>query len=330
VGRDKAPDPADGSGLIYYVSSEDGYTELYDDHNIESAVLANLPNGSPVEFISEENSVFTYVTDRSTNLTGYVRSEDLVSSLDDVIGSDTEEDIEAISLGDYYVTGVDDKVALRDAPDGNTVVYVCNGYHVALIERTGTNWWYVFDYISGEYGYIKNGYLTDDPSKVVSGTAVEVKPAALSDKTIVADYMVDGVKNYLAIRSMPSSSSDVEIGKSYNGNIVGLIEKTNSTFWYVYDYNSGLYGYVKCQYLDYMYDVYSNTSSLGRDEYIVTDTKNYLALRSEPKDSEKVEIGKTYNGNVVRVEEYYSNTYWYVYDYNSGVYGYVKCKYLTK
>lgn len=327
----------EGTGILYYVSSADGSTSLYDDHNIESAVLANLKNGTPVEFISAENDVFYYVTDRSSNLTGYVLAKDLVDSLDDVIGEEVE-DISAISLGEYYVTGVDDKIGLTDAPGGGkTVVNVCNGYQVALIEETSSTYWYVFDYKSGEYGYIKKGYLTDDPSKVTSGAAVDVKPAVPADKTILSHYMVDGTKNYLAIRSTPSSSSTVEIGKTYNGNIVGLIEKTNSTFWYVYDYNSGIYGYVKCAYLVYhadaIYDSYVDSDvdgGLAEGIYCVSETKNYLAIRSEPKDTADVEIGKTYNGNLVEVIEYYNDTYWYIYDYESGLYGYVKCKYLSK
>ena len=113
--------------------------------------------------------------------------------------------------------------------------------------------------------------------------------------------------------------------------MVGVIEKTNGTFWYVYDYSSGLYGYVKCAYLSASYSEPKATApSLGSDEYVVTGTKNYLAIRSEPSSSETVEIGKSYNGNVVQVIEKTNSTFWYVYDYSSGLYGYVKCAYLSK
>lgn len=317
-----------GTGVYYYVSTYQGTTDLYSDHNIESAVLSVLKNGDAVEFIEETNGVFTYVMIPGSGLMGYVRSDALVTSLDKVVDADPDAEIAEISLGEYYVTGLEGSLSLTDAPGtgGKTVALVENGYHVALIEQTSTKYWYVFDYRSGEYGYIQKGYLTDDPDKVTSGAPVYVEPSV---KTIVADYMVVDTKNYLALRSTPSSSSSSEIGKTYNGNIVGLIEKTNSTFWYVYDYSSGIYGYVKCSYLDYQYDVYSN-NSLGTDEYYVKGTKNYLALRSEPKGTEDVEIGKTYNGNVVLVIEKTNSTYWYVYDYNSSIYGYVKCEYLSK
>lgn len=319
---------AEGSGTYYYVSSYHGSAELYEDSNVESSVLAILDNSAPVEFIEEVNGVFYYVKDPSSGLKGYIRSDALVGSLDDVVDMDPVEKVDQISLGEYYVTGLQGMLSLLDAPgsSGSTVAVLENGYKVALIEQTSSTYWYVFDYSSGEYGYIQKGYLTDDPNKVSSGSPAYVEPSV---KTIVADYYVTDTKNYLALRSAPSSSSTVEIGKTYNGNVVGLIEKTNGTFWYVYDYNSGIYGYVKCAYLSYGYDVYSNTS-LGTEEYYVKGTKNYLALRSEPKATEDVEIGKTYNGSVVQVIEKTNDTYWYVYDYNSGVYGYVKCAYLSK
>lgn len=325
------PAEAAGTGIYYYVSSYQGTTNLYEDHNVDSAVLAVLDNSSPVEFIKEENSVFYCVQDPASGLIGYIRSDALVSSIEDVVSSDTSTEVSQISLGDYYVTGARESLALSDAPgNGKALAYVENGDCVALIEETSTKYWYVFDYGSGEYGYIQRGYLTDDPAEVKSGASVDVKPATPTSKTILADYMVDGTKNYLALRSAPSSSSTTEIGKTYNGNIVGLIEKTNSTFWYVYDYNSSTYGYVKCAYLTHPYEVYSNSSTLGENEYYVKGTKNYLALRSEPIDREEVEIGKTYNGNIVQVIEKTNDTYWYVLDYTGGIYGYVKCAYLSK
>lgn len=321
---------AEGTGIYYYVSTYRGTTNLYEDHNVDSAVLAVLKNSSPVEFIEEENSVFYCVQDPASGLIGYVRSDALVSSIEAVVSNDTTEDVKQISLGDYYVTGVKNSLALADAPGSNkALAYMENGYCVALIEETSTKYWYVFDYTSGEYGYIQKGYLTDDPDKVTSGASAEVKPSAPTNKTIIADYVVSGCKNYLALRSAPSSSSTVEIGKTYNGNVVGLIEKTNSNFWYVYDYAGGIYGYVKCAYLEYQYEAYSN-STISDDEYYVKGTKNYLALRSEPSASEEVEIGKSYNGYIVQVIEKTNNTYWYVYDYTSGIYGYVKCAYLSK
>lgn len=243
------------------------------------------------------------------------------------------------SLGEYYVTETNSYLSLREAPAGDSTALarLNNGNRVSLLERTDTRYWYVYDHSSGQYGYILCKYLTDDISKVRDAYEPDVvKP---SSKTILSDYYVSGTKNYLAIRSVPSSSASSEIGKTYNGYTVGVIEKTNKTFWYVYDYNSGLYGYVKCGYLsgsrpsssvDVAPTPSDDTVTLCDDEYIVSGVQNYLGIRNEPSSSDDAEIGRSYNGNTVKVLEKTNDTYWYIYDYSTDLYGYVKCQYLTK
>ncbi len=326
----------DGTGIYYYVSAEDGHSYLYEEANIQSQVMATLQNGSALELIDEENDIFYYVTDHNSGLSGYMRQDELVSSPDDVISEDEDEDDPGVDIiGLYYVTNTKTYLSLLDGPssDANRITKLYNGYMLGLIEKTSDSYWQVYDYNSGETGYVLNSYLTDNESNVKAG--VETVEKAPASTKIVGDYYVTGTKNYLAIRSQPSSSSNVEIGKTYNGNLVGLIEKTNGTFWYVYDYSSGLYGYVKCAYLSVNAPAVStqpstSAPSLADDEYLVSGTKHYLAIRSEPSSAEEVEIGKTYNGNTVQVLEKTNGTFWYVYDYSSGLTGYVKCAYLTK
>ena len=99
----------EGTGIYYYVSNEDGSAPMYEDHNIQSTVLLHLSNGSPVELLKNENDVFMYVVDRSSGLSGYMRSDDLVKSAEDVVSSEKDEEtIEEISLGEYYVTNTTD------------------------------------------------------------------------------------------------------------------------------------------------------------------------------------------------------------------------------
>ena len=336
----------EGTGIYYYVSGASGQAVLYEDRNIQSQPLAYLQNGAPVEFVEQENNVFYHVIDHSSGLDGYMRIDELVNSLDQVAdggGIETEIDSGVDIQGVYYVTDTKTFLSLRESPsnDANIIAKLYNGYSVGLIDRTSSRYWEVYDYNSGETGYVLKGYLTDDENNVRAGVEKETVTVTKPSSTkIVGDYYVTGTKNYLAIRSQPSSSSTVEIGKSYNGNVVGLIEKTNGTFWYVYDYSSGLYGYVKCAYLSTAAPQQSQPAqstepaqtapSLADDEYIVSGTKNYLAIRSEPSASEDVEIGKTYNGNTVQVIEKTNGTFWYIYDPASNIYGYVKCAYLKK
>lgn len=335
-------DAVESTGVYYYVSADEGRAALYEDHNVESTVLVYLQNGSPVEYLDEENSVFALVLDHGSGMQGYMRNDELVRSLDEVAEEKTDpkaEDLETVEktkLGDYYVTDLETYLSLRESPSeqADLLAKLYNGYKLALLERTSGSYWYVYDYNSGRFGYVSPNYLTNDESKVKNGeTEVYVTPKSTQ---IIADYYVTGTKNYLAIRSVPNGSASSEIGKSYNGRTVGVIEKTNNTFWYVYDYSSGLYGYVKCAYLTPNAPQITPpvepqpSSSLDEDEYIVKGTKNYLGIRTEPSSSDEAEIGRSYNGNVVQVLEKTNDTYWYIYDYSSGVEGYVKCAYLSK
>lgn len=308
------------TGVYYYVSGVDEYAVLYEEADANSRALARLSNGDPVEYFYDENSKFVYVLDHGSGLYGYMLSAALAASLEDVddgVAAKAAENLD--SLGDYYVTKTKTGLSLRSEAnsDSTVVAELYNGDMVALLDRTTNKFWYVYDYSSGNSGYVLKAYLTDDYDNVKYGGS--------DAATVTGTYYVAGTKNYLAIRSAPSSSPEVIIGKTYNGYEVGLIERTNDTFWYIYDYNSGLYGYVKCAYLT---DYYDNDNTYYGD-YYVSGTTNYLAIRSEPKASSEVEIGRTYNGSQVLVIEKTNGTYWYVYDYSSGLYGYVKCAYLV-
>lgn len=327
--RDKAEDVPASTGVYYYVSGVDDYAFLYEESNVSSSELAHLENGDAVEYFYDENSKFVYVLDHANGLYGYMLSDELVASLDDVDYGEVVEDLD--SLGDYYVTKAKTSLSLRTEPnsDADALVKLYNGDMVALLEKTSNKYWYVYDYTSGDSGYVLQAYLTDSYDDVQYG-----EDATPTSTTVIGTYYVTGTTNYLAIRSAASSDADVIIGKTYNGDEVGLIEKTNGTFWYVYDYSSGLYGYVKCAYLStdsYDYDEdYNDGGDYYYGDYYVSGTTNYLAIRSEASSSADVEIGQTYNGNAVLVIEKTNSTFWYIYDYNSGLYGYVKCAYLTQ
>ncbi len=329
----------ESTGIYYYVSGVDDYAVLYEEANTNSKALARPRNGDPVEYFYDENSKFVYVMDVRSHQYGYMLSEELVASAANVVYPE-DEGSEMESLGDYYVTGTKSSLSVREEPnsDANVVVKLYNGEVVSLLETTNDKYWYVYDYGSGNSGYVLCDYLTENFADVQYGESIDDEGNTM---TVIATYYVTGTTNYLAIRSEPSSSSAVEIGKTYNGNAVGVIEKTNGTFWYVYDYSSGLYGYVKCAYLtgeypyydyDYDYDDYYDEGDYYDyyGDYYVSGTTNYLAIRSEPSSSSAVEIGKTYNGNAVLVIEKTNGTFWYVYDYYSGLYGYVKCAYLVQ
>lgn len=338
----------ESTGIYYYVSGVEQFASLYEDHSIKSKELVRLENGDPVEFLYNENYKFVYVLDHGSGLYGYMLADELVDDIDAVdydqmLNQYQQEE----SLGYYYVTKTKNGLTLWENPDGGGVAKakLKNGYKVSLLEETNDSYWYVFDYHSAERGYVKIAYLTDDKDKVV-GVNKEPK-----DKTIVGDYYVQGVDSYLSLRSEPSSGASLR-GKLYNGDKVGLIQKTNGTYWYVYSYGLDQYGYVVASYLttedpnakeepkepevpeepeapddpDTEQPVSDPTIY---EQYTVTGTNEYLPVRSAG-DLSAGEIGRIHNGDTVNVVDSSGGSYWYVYVPSLNQYGYVLGQYLTK
>lgn len=344
--RDHRQDEAlpESTGVYYYVSGVERFASLYEDNSIKSRELVRLENGDPVEFLYEENYKFVYVLDHGSGLYGYMLADQLVDDIDAVdYEQKANEYDEEESLGYYYVTKTKTSLTLWENPDGGGVVKakLKNGYKVSVLEETNDSYWYVFDYHSAERGYVKKSYLTDDKNKVV-GINKEPK-----DKTIVGDYYVTGVNSYLSLRSEPSSGASLR-GRLQNGDKVGLIQKTNGTFWYVYSYSLDKYGYVSAAYLT-TEDPNAKEEEPEEpakeeepkepeppandpttyDQYTVTGTGEYLPVRSGGNLSAE-EVGQIHNGDTVNVIDSSGGAYWYVYVPSLSKYGYVLGEYLTK
>lgn len=335
----------ESTGIYYYVSGVERFASLYEGHSIESKELVRLENGDPVEFLYNENYKFVYVLDHGSGLYGYMLADELVDDIDAVdydqmINQYQQEE----SLGYYYVTKTQNGLTLWENPDGGGVAKakLKNGYKVSLLKETNDSYWYVFDYHSAERGYVRIAYLTDDKDKVV-GVNKEPK-----DKTIVGNYYVQGVDSYLSLRGEPSSGASLR-GKLHNEDKVGLIQKTNDSYWYVYSYSLDKYGYVAASYLT-MEDPHAEEEPEEQEEpddpddpdteqpvsdpttytqYTVTGTNEYLPVRLAGELSAG-EIGHIHNGDTVDVVDASGGSYWYVYVPSLNQYGYVLGQYLTK
>lgn len=311
----------ESTGIYYYVSGVKESTPLYAEASINSDVLAKFENGAAVEFLEKANAEFILVFDKESEQYGYIRSSCLVDDKKAVdYGNVDNKYDEEKSLGYYYVTKTKDHLTLWENPDGGGVVKakLKNGYKVSLLEKTNEKYWYVFDYNSAERGYVRVAYLTDDKSKVV-GIYREPK-----DKTIIGDLFVVNVKQYLPIWSEPSSGSTFR-GKLLNGEKVGLIQKTTGSYWYVYGYSNGVYGWVSTAYLGNAPEQKEDTSQ----NYVVTGTQEYLPVLSEAVVGGN-EIGQIHNGDAVTVLDSSGDTFWYVSVPSLGIKGYVVKDYLKK
>ena len=319
------------TGIYYYISGVEETTPLYADKSIRSDVLAELKNGDAVEYLDKINARFIFVYHEESEQYGYVLADDLVSDEAAVDYCDVENiyDDEK-SLGYWYVTKTENGLNLWENPDGGGVVKakLKNGFKVSVLEKTNDSYWYVFDYNSAERGYVRTAYLTDDKSKVV-GIVKEPK-----DKTVIGDLFVTGVQNYLPIYAEPSTSAKVR-GKLNNGDKVGLIQKTNSKFWYISA--NGVYGWVSANYLtatdpnppaptpEPTPPPVQDTSN----DYKVYNTQEYLPVLGEPVVGGK-EIAQIHNGDVVTFIKEYDDKFWYVKIPSLGIEGYVAKEYLTK
>ena len=322
------------SGVYAYVSGVKDTTPLYADKSIKSDVLAELKNGDAVEYLEAINSEFAYVLDPATEQYGYVRRVYLVNDENDVDYGNVENKYDdEKSLGYFYVTKVKDYLTLWENPDGGGVVKAkmeC-GYKVSLLEKTNDSYWYVFDYTSAERGYVRCSYLTDSKSKVVYPFK-EPK-----DKTIIGEFYVTGVKNYLPIYSRPNTGGDVR-GKLNNGDKVGLIEKTNGSYWYIGA--NGVYGWVSASYLTATPPTPEPAPTPTPEptpapppdtskDYKVTGTQEYLPILNAAS-ADAAEVARLHNGDTVKVIDSSGDTFWYIEVPSTGVKGYVVKDYLTK
>ena len=130
---------------------------------------------------------------------------------------------------------------------------------------------------------------------------------------------VSVAKGYLALRNMKAYDASNEIGELYSGDVVQLLDTSDSKYWYVYSPKYDTNGFVNKDYL------------VGGTSYTtmsVKVSKGYLALRSAMAYDESNEIGELNTGDSVVVIDSSGLKYWYVYAPSLMKYGYVDNGYL--
>ena len=125
---------------------------------------------------------------------------------------------------------------------------------------------------------------------------------------------------YLALRTAKAYDSANEIGELYTGDVVQLVDTSDSTYWYVYSPKHNRNGYVNRNYL--------TGGTVSYPTYTVSVSKGYLALRTAKAYDASNEIGELYTGDTVQVIDSSDNGYWYVYSPKLNKNGYVNRNYL--
>lgn len=250
------------------------------------------------------------------------------------------------TIGDYYVTGCEDAVKIRIAPDDESKVLtkLSNGEKVSLIDKEDDGYWKI--YISSEdiTGYMPDHYLTNEKDAVTEPVTryINIKDGAT-----------------LTIRSLPKEDASA-VGILERGQKVTLLADMSGDFDYIYAVKSKTYGYVRSSRLSskkvdkadassqvvitsqpaaptqvqpqsqiqtkIFGQAAAPTSHLG--QYYVSVQKGYLALRNAKAFDSSNEIGQMNNGDYVWAIET-SGTYWYVYSPSLGMYGYTNSSYLS-
>lgn len=231
----------------------------------------------------------------------------------------------------YYVSGVEMYASIYEDNSirSDELARLENGDPVEFLYKENYKFAYVFDPESGVYGYMFVDQLVSDIAAVDYDQLLN----PYEDEDSLGYYYVTNTKNGLTIWENPDGSGEAK-AKMENGCKVSLLEETNGSYWYVFDFQSTERGYVKKAYLTGDEDDVLGVNEEPEDktivgEYYVKGISSYLSLRSEPSSGASLR-GKLYLGDKVGLIEKTSGSFWYVYSYSLGEYGYVAAAYLTK
>ena len=125
-------------------------------------------------------------------------------------------------------------LALRNKPaynDSNEIGQLNTGDTVQVKDTSDSNYWYVYSPLLDKTGYVDKNYITGGSEVTYPTMTVQVE------------------KGYLALRNAKAYDKNNEIAQLNTGDQVEIIEKKDSTYWYVYVPKLGKEGYVDKNYL---------------------------------------------------------------------------------
>ena len=273
----------------YTVVVDKGYLALrtakaYDSRN----EIGELYTGDTVDVTDTSDSTYWYVYSPKYGKSGYVNRNYLVGA------SNTW----TVSVSKGYL-------ALRTAKaydSRNEIGELYTGDTVQVTDTSDGTYWYVYSPKHGRCGYVNRDYL------VAPSLSGDVRTVSVSS-------------GYLALRTAKAYDSANEIGELYTGDVVQLVDTSDSTYWYVYSPKHNRNGYVNRNYL--------TGGTVSYPTYTVSVSKGYLALRTAKAYDASNEIGELYTGDTVQVIDSSDNGYWYVYSPKLNKNGYVNRNYLT-
>lgn len=292
-------------GSAWTVRVETGYLALRDDTEYDYAnEIGELYTGDIVRVYEADESGYWYVYAPSLGAYGWINSDYIYPN-----GTSDISDIRSVSVETGYL-------ALRTEKEydyANEIGELYTGDIVQLLDTRDSQYWYVYSPKLGRSGYVNNDYL------------LEATP--LGTRTVSVQ------SGYLALRCAKSYDADNEIGELYSGEVVKVLDTSDSSYWYVYSESLEKCGFVNKDYLvdtsvsETVVTVDASSES-SRVEMVVNVNSGYLALRNEKYYDADNEIGQLEDGEIVEVLSMADAEYWYIYAPSLERYGYVNCNYL--
>ena len=213
----KAVESESTSNDSWTVKVKSGYlalrnTAAYNDSN----EIGRLNTGDTVLVKDSSDSTYWYVYSPKLDKCGYVDNRYIYNS------------------GLWTVKVEKGYLALRNKPaynDSNEIGQLNTGDTVQVKDTSDSNYWYVYSPLLDKTGYVDKNYITGGSEVTYPTMTVQVE------------------KGYLALRNAKAYDKNNELAQLNTGDQVEIIEKKDSTYWYVYVPKLGKEGYVDKNYL---------------------------------------------------------------------------------
>ena len=205
------------AGTTFQVNVKSGYLALRSEKAFDkSNEIGQLNTGDLVEVTDRKDSTYWYAYSPKLDKCGYVDNRYIYNS------------------GLWTVKVEKGYLALRNKPaynDSNEIGQLNTGDTVQVKDTSDSNYWYVYSPLLDKTGYVDKNYITGGSEVTYPTMTVQVE------------------KGYLALRNAKAYDKNNEIAQLNTGDQVEIIEKKDSTYWYVYVPKLGKEGYVDKNYL---------------------------------------------------------------------------------
>lgn len=205
------------AGTTFKVKVTDGYLALRSEKAFDKGnEIGQLNTGDLVEVTNRKDATYWYAYVPRLDKSGYVDNRYIYNS------------------GLWTVKVETGYLALRNKAaynESNEIGQLNTGDTVQVKDTSNDQYWYVYVPQLDKTGYVDRNYLTGGSGTTTPSMTVKVE------------------SGYLALRSTKAYDKDNEIAQLNNGDTVEVIEKKDSTYWYVYVPKLGKEGYVDKNYL---------------------------------------------------------------------------------